>query len=864
MRFSVENSPSGGAPRRLAITLLTLAVGLRAAPAAAEHVVTGESPTQGLSIPAGRLVGDFDATALTLNPAGIVLMRGASLVYVHTELDRSGARGIGGDGFFLANQPLFGRFTFGLGLELLRPPRPFRPDGSSQRTTLALAYRLLPGVAVGLAWHHLFASDATGGHGGLDSLELGVTLRPLAHVGLAYVLRDINTPSIDALGTMTPVPRRHDLELAIRPLGDDRLELAGGVEIRGWGEVSPRARLSLRVARGVFLEGDFEAHRLQTLDTDTGLTSTQRDLRASAGLRVDLDHVSAAAFALFGQRRLAGSELHGASAVLKLSTERAVPAWHGLTQVRRVRLKVGDSDREFAQLMLELRDAERDPSVAAVALVLDAVEVGWGRVEEIRGAIARLRARGTRVFAYANELATRTYYLLAGCDKVWLNPAGTVEITGLASRILFYKGSLDKLGIKAEFVKIAEYKSAPETVTRTGLSEPARRQREEMLDDVYARVVATIARDRHLTPARVRALIDGGPMTPESARAAGLVDGLKHRDELETVLAETLGHRVRLRDFDDAPRRTPSWNPARVAVIFVDGDIVDGKSRDLPILDSRTAGGDSVAEAIRAARESSATRAIVLRINSPGGSVAASEEITREVERTRGKKPIVCSMGDVAASGGYHVASLCDRIFAEPSTITGSIGIFTGKLDVRGLAEKLGISAESSPRGAHADLVSAFREWTPAERALIERQLRYSYDRFLGFVATGRKLSRARADELGRGRVWTGAQASARGLVDAYGGLLDAIDHAKARAGVPLDERVVVWPLPEQPRSVIDFLAGFIGEGEARAGSGRAQAAAGLPLPGAVKSLLRAVPPALLVGRPGAALYRLEFELPRD
>jgi protease IV len=483
----------------------------------------------------------------------------------------------------------------------------------------------------------------------------------------------------------------------------------------------------------------------------------------------------------------------------------------------------------------------------------------------VRLAIGRLRAAGKRVFAWAPTLSMRTYYMLAPCERIWLAPSGEVRLTGIAQRLMFYKGTLDKLGVAADFVKIAEYKSAPEAFTREGSSPPAREMREVVLEDTYDRVVATIAQERHFQAADVRRLVDHGPYASHEAKAARLVDDVRYVDEIEGLLGDFYGRRVHLHDSPTTPRFARTWRPPRIAVVFVDGDLMEGKSRELPLLNQRLAGSESITAAIRQAREDSATRAIVLRINSPGGSVAASDEIAREVMRTRGKKPILCSMGDVGASGGYYVAAPCERIFAPPSAITGSIGIFTGKFDVHAFAQRLGISVETYTRGAHADISSPFRLWSEEERIVIARHLRLAYGRFLEYVAAGRRLDLAKVDAIARGRVWTGAQAKARGLVDDHGGLLEALELAKRRAGLAPDEPVDLVMLPRVKRSLVERIASLVGEGgEARGSRTRPSAApgdaVGVPLPAALRDTLRAVPPALLYARPGQGLYRMEYE----
>jgi protease-4 len=853
--------------RTAARALLTLLLCLGARSAAAQSLVVDESPTQGVKIPAGALAGDVDATATVLNPAGLALMRSASLTYLHTEIDGHQRRLGRGDGVYLAFKPVLGRINSGVALEFMRPPAALRSAPSAQRLSVAVGVKVLPGLAVGATWGHLFSSTGDGVDG-MNTFDLGVVLRPWAHLAAAYVLRDVNAPRMLVLGQAWHVPRAHDLELTLRPTGDDRVEVAAAVRITSTERAEPRARASLRLKRGLYVEGEFEARRLAlTEESQYPQTTARWDFRGAAGLRVDLDHVTAAIHALFGQAPAGAHSFHGAAAWLRLSGERHAPLWHGPAQVRRIALEgAGGSDRDFVETLLELRAAERDPSVRGVLLVHDDLAVGWGRAEEVRGAIGRLRAAGKRVFAWAPDLSTRTYYMLAPCERLWLGPSGTVRLTGIAQRLMFYKGTLDKLGVAADFVKIAEYKSAPEAYTRAGSSPPAREMREAVLDDTWERVVDAIARERRVPVAELRKLVDHGPFAAQEARAARLVDDVKHRDEIEGLLGEVFGRRVRLRDTPTAPRFARTWRPPRVAVIFVDGDIVEGKSRELPIVDRRIAGSDSITAAIRRAREDSSTRAIVLRINSPGGSVVASDEIAREVVRTRGKKPILCSMGDLGASGGYYVAAPCERIFAPPSTVTGSIGIFTGKFDVHALAQRLGVNVETYTRGAHADISSPFRVWNDEERAAIARILRLEYTRFLEYVSVGRRLALPQVDAIARGRVWTGAQAKARGLVDEHGGFLDVLEVARRRAGLTPDEPADVVMLPQLKRTIVERIAGLVGEGGEGRGPRRTRDAAapagglGVPLPAALRDTLRAIPPALLYARPGQGLYRLEYE----
>jgi len=329
--------------------------------------------------------------------------------------------------------------------------------------------------------------------------------------------------------------------------------------------------------------------------------------------------------------------------------------------------------------------------------------------------------------------------------------------------------------------------------------------------DVFDRQVRAIAAARGLDEARVRELVDTGVFSADEALRARLVDGLAWPDELEAAVAAHLGRRVQLASgLDESPPRPAQrWGPRRkVAVVRVEGTIAGGRSRPAPLGDDGIAGAETIASLVKQAAADPWVVAIVLRVDSPGGDALASDLIWREVMQARrsGKK-VVASMGDLAASGGYLVSVAADGIVAEPSTLTGSIGIFALKPDLSGLLGKLGVATVTVKRGRHADLQSFTRRWTDDERALVEREVRAFYELFLSRVAGGRHLTRDEVEKVAQGRVWTGAQARERGLVDALGTFADAVRLAKERAGVPADEEVELAAF-EPERSVLAELAG--------------------------------------------------------
>jgi protease-4 len=380
-------------------------------------------------------------------------------------------------------------------------------------------------------------------------------------------------------------------------------------------------------------------------------------------------------------------------------------------------------------------------------------------------------------------------------------------------------------------VRIAEYKGAMEPFILKEHSPPVRENRNEILDDVFGRLVTAIASgrggpSRGFTAEKVRGIIDGGIYTPEEARQLGLIDAIKDEKEIEDHLRAITGRKgLSVGDPDGSPQRPRAWGVRRVGVLFVEGAIVDGPSEQLPFDMGSFAGSDTLVAALEEFRQDPSIGAVVLRINSPGGSAFASDVIARAVRAVRkAGKPVVVSFGDVAASGGYYIAALADAIFAEPSTTTGSIGIFGYKADVKRLVGELGLSIETFKRGLHADYHSLYRPWTDEEIKLASEKIRHFYGLFLDTVAEGRAsrgITRAKADEIGRGHVWTGAQALPLGLVDRMGGLAAAIDHATRLGRVP----IVRDDLPELavlPRSIVNPLEKLVRLG-ATAGAGEKQ-----------------------------------------
>ncbi len=456
-----------------------------------------------------------------------------------------------------------------------------------------------------------------------------------------------------------------------------------------------------------------------------------------------------------------------------------------------------------------LRRASTDDRVRALVVKVGGSRIGLATIQELRGAVKDFRQSGKPAIAWAESFGefirgNLPYYLATGFDRIYLQPSGTVGLTGIAVEQVFLHDALAKLGIDFQSAKRHEYKSAADQLTETGFTGPAREAAQRLTESVVEQLTAAIAEGRQKTPEQARALLDRGPFLAQQALAEGLVDGLAYRDEVYDRLHKEAGPDATLlylqryqrsHTLADLSRRLPKAPHERfVAVIYAHGAIRHGRSGRGPG-GGNGMGSDTIAAALRAAAADERARAVVLRVNSPGGSYTASDVIWREVVRLRAcGKPVVVSMGDVAGSGGYFISAPADVIVAQPGTITGSIGVILGKPVLRDMFGRAGVNTDTVAEGENATMFSSSRPFSEAEWERINAWLDAVYADFTEKVATGRRMSVERVHELGRGRVWTGADAVGNGLADETGGLSDAIAIARRRAGLPGDAAVRVYP----------------------------------------------------------------------
>lgn len=452
-------------------------------------------------------------------------------------------------------------------------------------------------------------------------------------------------------------------------------------------------------------------------------------------------------------------------------------------------------------ILRSISKAKDDERIEGIYLDLSGTQAGLATADEIRSALLDFKTSGKFIVAYSEIYSKFDYYLASAADKVYLNPEGFLEFAGFNSEITFYKGALDKLGIEAQVIKVGTYKSAVEPYLVDKMSDANRRQVSSFMNSMYGHYLAGIAKSRKVPAASLYAIANELKIQrAEDAVRFHLADGLRYKDEVLSALkklTDTEESRniasVSLEEYSHARDEQPAGGDNRIAIVYASGEIMGGEGND------ETIGSEQLSRDIRKLRTDKKVKAIVLRVNSPGGSALASDVIWREITLTKKIKPVIVSMGDVAASGGYYIACAADSIFAQPTTITGSIGVFGILPNMQKFFnQKLGITFDGVKTGKFADLGNISRPMTPAERLILQDQVNEVYSDFTQKVAKGRKRSQTYIDSIGQGRVWTGTQAVSNGLVDKLGSIQDAVRSAAKMAKVK-DYKLVAYPSMKDP-----------------------------------------------------------------
>ncbi len=504
-------------------------------------------------------------------------------------------------------------------------------------------------------------------------------------------------------------------------------------------------------------------------------------------------------------------------------------------------LRGRDEALQLRAVTRSLQAAATDERIAGVYLTGDLSPEGYGSghaaLRELRAALLAFREAGKPVVAYLTFASTRTYYVASAASDLALDPYGMILLPGLAAEPMFFAGAFDKVGINVQVTRAGKYKSAVEPFTRPEMSAENREEVRELLQDIWDSLLGEIGASRGVTVAQVQAVVDQeGLIRGAEALSAKLIDRTAYRDEIYDALKAKTGRAGSEKPFKQvtlaayarqlkpanalpAPRKVEGVEPAaakggRVAIVYAEGEIVEGEGNPDEI------GGARLSRELRKLRQDKNVRAVVLRVNSPGGSAAASEVVQREVRLLRREKPVVVSMGSYAASGGYWISAYADRIFAEPTTITGSIGVFGMQFDVQRLADSIGVTFDRVKTGRFADAMTVSRPKTPEEMAVLQRMVDWIYGEFLAKVAEGRNLPPDKVAAIAQGRVWSGSDALAHGLVDELGGLDAALAFAAGKAGLAADYRVVEVPREQELFEAIQELIEKAVPGGVRASSG--------------------------------------------
>ncbi|MFQ6069338.1 MAG: signal peptide peptidase SppA [Candidatus Aminicenantales bacterium] len=463
------------------------------------------------------------------------------------------------------------------------------------------------------------------------------------------------------------------------------------------------------------------------------------------------------------------------------------------------------------KLWMNIRKAKADRRIETLFLRIGYLECGWAKINELREAILNFRESGKKAYAFLEEGPdlNKEYYLATACDRIILQPTSSLTINGLGGYIPFLKNTLKKLGIEAEFEHVEEFKTAANILTEEKFTPAHREMMESIYGDYFSHYLKVVAEARGKSEKEVKKLIDRAFFYGQEAVKSGLVDDLLYEDQvIELMKGEE--EKINRISYEAYSRIKPSSlglnRGKKIALIYGSGPIHTGEGY------YQTMGSRTIARWLKKAREDASIKAVVFRVDSPGGSAVGSDIIWREVVLTKKEKPFVVSMSDVAGSGGYWVSMAADKIVAQPQTLTGSIGVLGGKFNLASLYEKIGVTAEKLTFGKNADIFSTFRSFTPEERRLLKKELLWVYDQFLSKVAQGRNISREDVDAIGRGRVWTGNQAKELGLVDEIGGLSRAIELAKEQAGIPPEEEVKIVVFPPK----ISLFQALFGKKEAR------------------------------------------------
>lgn len=718
--------------------------------------------------------------AVTANASQLGFLESWHVAYVHQQgapLDRLS----NGDGLYGAI-PLFFGLSLGAAFTHVRPAESSaRPDRGS--LALALSWARDPTLSFGLGIRQAGSTDRA-----LDMstfFDLSAAWRPSPVWSFTAVARAAN--AVADFATAGELPTTGLLSVGLRPFATDALTLAGTTAMDTEGIVGLRGQLRGRITHVGYLTAAIEAEDL----------GGENHVTASGALEVHWGHLGAHGGVLAQQSGPIGWQ---AGATLGGKRDRGLP----LPDVAMDLTPEGLGPRGFISLVRSLEKTLVHPRAQALLFRPRGTGMGLAYAQEVRQLFGEIRKAHKPVVCHLDAGSGSEYYACAGANRVYADPAGGVRLQGGLSRALLLGETLERIGVRAEFVRTGQYKSAPEMLTHTSASNPARHQRQELLQDVTDDLVTDLARDRKVSVPKAKTWLDTGPHLTVEALEYGLLDGAKDEWDMADTLHCDFGGRLQRMPALDHEYRRRWGRPRSIGVVVVDGDIVDGDNVDVPFLGVHMTGGRTLVKTIDGMTSDPLIAAIVLRIDSPGGSALASDQVHRAVLRAKKKKPVLATFGAVAASGGYYIGAAASEIWANPATVTGSIGVFAGKVDWTGLAKKLGVHTELIQAAPNAGIESPWVPITAAQRDFIAIKLRHWYRVFVERVAKARGKLPSEIHRVAQGRVWSGRRAHRLGLVDHLGGLREALQRARALTG--LDEGAPLRVAPFRPSTLLDYV----------------------------------------------------------
>ena len=752
-------------------------------------------PSRGATLPPTGAALVDQATAPVVNPAGVRFVESAELFYLH---ERSVNRGEVVDGLYLGDS-FFNFVGLGFGLEWVRATPSNAQDHRKFSWTLAFGSRTL---SLGTSFNFYSSSDPNLDR--MSSWDLGLTARPFRQFALAGVVKNLNHPTE---GTLT-FARQYDIGVGVRPLGE---RLTVGLDylfndVGGFSSGRAQYALQAEIVRGVSV-GAGLSHGFRspnevnfqfavTLDTSNfGITYSQGV--ADAGL----DYLVAVRASL---QRYPAIDFSGGKVMLVDLEQWLNPPSNATLEF----FGLGPGD-PYLRLVRVLDESAKDPLLKGMVIKVGSLPtLGLGRSAELREGIQRFRSTGKKVIAVLLIAGDAEYLMASAADQVYAVREAELPINGFSASAVFLGDAMDKLGVRWDVARVGAYKNAPDALTRSQMSKEQEESINAYLDTDVDVFQGDVSSARRIQRAQVQQAWQDGLLTPARAKSLGLIDDVIDVADIPSRVTEVIPNASYDPGYRPRQTRANYWGVRpQIAVVPIVGVITTGRSQRDPFGLTQTAGSETVVKAIQRAADNPNIDAVVVRVDSGGGDGLASNLMYQAVLEARKKKPVIASMGDVAASGGYYAAMGADQVFAPATCITGSIGVFILKPGLSPLAEKLGIHHRTLKRGELSDFLNFWDPWTPAQKEAAQKWVDSFYDNFITEVAKSRKMTKERVDQIARGRVWSGRDAQQRGLVDKLGGMFEALQAARRQAGIA-DDADVDLVVYSESRGLLAGLAG--------------------------------------------------------